>query len=93
MFKLNEVNTDDSKESTVHVVDLMALIQMVSAISETFEGLSLKLISILPKVYLRVDLVADCYFENFIKAAEREKRDSPTKIIIKSSKSKGPREL
>ena len=47
-------------------------------------AISLKMISILPKVYLRVDLVSDCYFENFIKAADRAKRDSATK-------SKGPR--
>ena len=66
MSKLNEENTDDSKESTVHVVDLLTLIW----VSETFEDLSFKLILILLKLYLRVDLFADYYFENLIKAAE-----------------------
>ena len=58
------------------------------AIPEIFEDLLLKLILILPKLYLQVDLVADCYFENFIKAAERAKRNSTTKAIIKSLKIK-----
>lgn len=87
--KLNEENTDESKESTVHVVDLLTLIW----VSETFEDLSLKLISILLKLYLRIDLVAAYYFENFIKTADSEKRVSSIKIIIKSSKSEVPRWL
>ena len=53
----------------------------------------------LTKEYLQVDLVADCYFKNpitdcyfknLITAAEKVERDSATKIIIKSPKSKVP---
>ena len=46
--KSNEENTDASKGSTVYVVDLMALMQVVTVIPGTFEDLVLKLISILP---------------------------------------------
>ena len=75
------------------VLDLVTLIQVVTGIPDMFEDLSRKLISILTEVYLRVDLVPDCYFKNFIKAAERAKKNSVTKIIIKSPKSKDPRGL
>ena len=75
------------------VLDLVTLIQVVTAIPEMFEDLSRKLISILTEVYLRVDLVPDCYFKNFIKATERAKKNSATKMIIKSPRSKGPRGL
>ena len=37
-----------SKENIVHVVDLIALMRVVTPISESFEVLALKLISILP---------------------------------------------
>ena len=43
----------------------MTLIRVVTA------ELAFKLILILPKESLQVDLVADCYFENSISAAER----------------------
>ena len=42
----------------------------------------------LTEKYFRVDLVADCYFENFIKAAEKAKSDSAIKMIIKITKIK-----
>ena len=93
MSKSNEEVTDASKENTVYIVDLMALIRVITEIPNTFEDLAIKLISILPKGYLRVDLVADCYFENSIKDAERAKRGTTTKIITNSPKSKVPREF
>ena len=46
--KSNEENTDASKGSTMYVVDLMALMQVVTVIPGTFEDLVLKLISVLP---------------------------------------------
>ena len=42
----------------------MTLIRVMTTIPETFEDLSPKLIWVLPKVHLRVDMIADCYFEN-----------------------------
>ena len=48
MSKSNEENTDTSKEDTMYVVDLMALMRVVTTIPETFEDLALKLTSILP---------------------------------------------
>ena len=38
-------------------------------------------------------MVAECYLKNSIKAAEKAKRDSATKIIIISPKSKVPTEF
>ena len=38
-------------------------------------------------------MVTDCYFENSIRAAEKAQRDSATKIIKKSPKSKVPRDF
>ena len=46
--KSNKENATAYKENTVHVVDLMALMRGVTPISESFEDLALKLISILP---------------------------------------------
>ena len=46
--KSDKENASASKENTVHVVDLMALMRVVTPISESFEDLALKLISILP---------------------------------------------
>ena len=40
------------QKKTVCVVDLMALVQVVTAIPETFENLAIKLISILTQGYL-----------------------------------------
>ena len=46
--KSDKENTTASKENTVYVVDLMELMRVVTPISESFEDLALKLISILP---------------------------------------------
>ena len=48
MSKSNEENADALKESTMYAVDLMALMQVITAIPETFQDLALKLTSILP---------------------------------------------
>ena len=48
------------KENTVLIIDLMAMIRVVTEIPETFEDFTLKLIYLLPKGYSRVDIVADC---------------------------------
>ena len=46
--KSDKENATASKENTVYVVDLMALMRGVTPISESFEEIALKLISILP---------------------------------------------
>ena len=73
----------------------MALMRVVMVIPETFEDLALKLIFdfFIAKGYLRVDLVANYYFKNFIKAVEKANRDSATKMIIKPPKSEVPRDF
>ena len=78
--KSNEENTDTLKENTTYVVDLMALVRVVMVILETFEDLHLS-------------WVCTGCFANFIKAAEKAKRDSATKMIIKPPKLKVHRDF
>ena len=73
------------KEHTAYIVHFMALIRMITKIPDTFERLAWKMVSYIPKDYGRIDFVADCYFENSIKASERLKRGISTKVIIKAS--------
>ena len=40
MFKSNKENTDASKENTMYVDDIMALIQVTTAVSERLQELS-----------------------------------------------------
>ena len=47
MYRSNEENADASRGNTLYVVDLMALMRVVTAIPETFEDLAIKLTSIL----------------------------------------------
>ena len=78
--KSNKENTDTLKENTTYVVDLMALMRVVMVILETFEDLHLS-------------WVCTGCFANFIKAAEKAKRDSATKMIIKPPKLKVHRDF
>ena len=77
-------------ESTL-IVDLMAALRLFSSIPETYEELFRNLLSTFPKTYHRVDIVADTYKSASIKGEEREKRRCNNKIIVKSAKSKIPR--
>ena len=92
---MKEIDTKEilevKKEHTAYTVDFMALIRMITKIPDTFERLAWKMVSYIPKGYGRIDFVADCYFENSIKASERLKRGISTKVIAKSSNSKIPR--
>ena len=81
---------DVQKERTAYIVDVMVLIRMLSGLPDTFERLAWKMLSCIPKGYYHVDLVADCYFKNSIKDAERSKRGKSGKIIVRSSQSKIP---
>ena len=69
------------------IVDLMALIRQLTEIPKTYEGLTWKILESLPVGYSRVDIVADTYCENSIKAAERNKRGSSKPIHIASEHS------
>ena len=86
---MKEIDTKEilevKKEHTAYTVDFMALIRMITKIPDTFERLAWKMVSYIPKDYDRIDFVADCYFENSIKASERLKRGISTKVIIKAS--------
>ncbi len=65
----------------------------MTEIPETYEEFTWKLLKSLPTKYTRIDLVADTYLENSIKGAERFKRESSQEIIIRSPKSKIPRDF
>ena len=49
--------------------------------------------SSIPENFRRVDLVADTYRDISIKLEERENRNSPSRVIIGSIKSKGPKDV
>ena len=51
------------------------------------------MVSYIQKGYRLINFVADCSFENSIKTSERLKCGISTKVIVKSSKSKIPRDF
>ena len=69
----------------------MAALRSFSSIPETYEELFRNLLLTFPKTYHRLDIVADTYKSAPIKGGEREKRGCSNKIIVKSAKSKIPR--
>ena len=62
------------RQTSTYIVDLMALIRLVSPIPETYSHLVQNLIERLPKKYKRIDIVADTYRENSLKNNERNLR-------------------
>lgn len=74
-----------------HIVDFMACIRILREIPETSEDFCWKFLEMLPSGYKRVDIVVDTYQDISIKSTERSKRGSARKIIIRSEKSKIPR--
>ena len=62
-------------------------------IPETFEGFAWQLIKLLPSCYNRVDIVADTYQGNSFKSMEWKDRGDTSKILVKSAKSKLPRDF
>ena len=62
-------------------------------IPDTFKRLAWKMVSYIQKGYRLINFVADCSFENSIKTSERLKCGISTKVIVKSSKSKIPRDF
>ena len=74
-----------------YVVDLMALVRTTTNIPGTYEELTFQRISLLPTGYKRVDIVADTCRKVSIKDPERRKRGCADKVLIRSGKSKVPR--
>ena len=71
----------------------MAIIRTMTAILETYETLTWKYLRMLPLGYNRLDIVCDTYQECSLKPAERNKRGCSSKMIIRSYKSKIPRDF
>ena len=65
-----------AKQKTAFIVDVMALLRMMSNLSDTYERLAWKFHSYIPKGYYCVDLVADFCFKSSMKDAERYKRSN-----------------
>ena len=87
----NEVSAESTLKNTVYIVDLIALIRTLRYIPESFEDLTFRVLKSIPPGYKRVDMVSDSYHSNSIKSSERGKKGSAGKILLKSSKSKIPR--
>ena len=79
------------KAESILIVDLMAALRSFDPITETHEELFWNSLSTFPKGYHRVDIVADTYKSISIKGGEGEKSGCSNKIIVKSAKSKIPR--
>ena len=94
-LKNDNPQIEPTKSSAAIVVDLIAIIRSMLQIPSTFEELVFNILSLLPKEYARVDLVADTYLSNSIKNAERRGggEDDYLLILIKSVKSKIPRDF
>ena len=71
----------------------MAALRSMVQIPENYEEVTWKLLSSFPKEFQRVDIVADTYRNNIIKAGERETRGRSDKVIIKSTKSKASKDF
>ena len=69
----------------------MALVRTQTQISSTYEELTFQLLRSLPSGYQRIDIIADTYRSNSIKDPERLKRGCADKVVIRSAKSKIPR--
>ena len=82
------------KHMSAYVLDMMAQIRScINNVPETFEQFIEIFLSSIPKNFRRVDLVADTYRDISIKSEERENRNSSSKIIIGSIKSKIPKDV
>ena len=88
---MNNAEFPQKSEVIAYVVDLMALVRTITNIPGTYEELTFQLIRLLPTGYKRVDIVADTYREVSIKDPERRKRGCTDKVLIRSAKSKVPR--
>ena len=100
--KLTEIIIQDStlmetaefpqkSEAMAYIVDLMVLVRTITNIPSTYEELTFQLIRLLPTGYKRVDIEADTYREVSITDPERRKRGCANKFMIRSAKSKVPR--
>ena len=76
---------DVSKDTTVYIVDFIALIQVETKWRDNFE-LAFKLLSMLLKGFHRVDLIDDSYFSVTIKGAEGNKRGKGAKINLQNQR-------
>ena len=67
-------------------VDVNAALRAVKNVPKMFEDLAIKLINDVPQRYNVVYFVCDTYFEKSIKAAQRNKRGSSDRLVVRSSK-------
>ena len=75
------------------VVGFMAIVRTMAEIPDTYEDLAWKLVKMLPLGYSGTDIVFDTYQEKSLKSYERNKRGVSSKIIVRSHKSKIPRDF
>ena len=91
-YSSNNVVAEIVRENAAYIADLMATVRTMKEIPETFEGLAWQLIKLLPSGYKRVDKVADTYQE-ILSSQWKKGRGYASKILVKSAKSKIPRDF
>ena len=81
----DEINTTAEKEASVLILYMIAHYRVVSNnLPGTFKEWIIRFLKSLLKGYDRVDIVADTYRDFSIKAGERVKRGSSSRLIVKS---------
>ena len=89
----NETVLPPKNTITDYIIDPMALIRTLKDIPRIFEELIWKIVITLPSGYRSMHIIADTYRETSIKSSEREKRDTSSKISIKSVSTMVPRKF
>ena len=92
--KGNENSTQEPRENHSNfVINFIALAQILTVITKTFENLILKIIKVLPVGCTTLHVVTDSYREVTIKSAERKNRITTPKVYVKSVSSNVSREI
>ena len=86
-----EVTPERPKDDVVYVFDGNALLQSLTNIPDTFEGVAETVFNQLQKVN-RVDFVTDTYHPQSIKSYERQRRGSGPTFMLGGAKTKTPRD-
>ena len=81
----------EEREASTLIIDMIAHYRVISKdLPETFEKRILRFLKTVPTGYSGIDIVSDTYREFSIKASERIKRGSSSRLLIKSIKFKTP---
>ena len=86
-----DVSISEPREASTLILDMIAHYRVIAKdLPATFEEWILRFLKTIPNGYSRIDVVADTYRQFSIKAGERLKRGSSSRLLIKSVKCRTP---